>query len=343
MPYTKAYGMTNEKTILITGGTGTFGRRCAEILLKEHNPKKIIVLSRDEAKQFEMQKTMPDTHTRDSKIRYHVGDIRDEDKVNRAFQGVDICIHTAAMKHIPACEYNPMEAVKTNVLGTNNILHAAIKNNVSKVLALSSDKAVDPINLYGSTKLAMEKLIVASNVYGREHSAFSIIRYGNVLGSKGSVLQVFEEQMKDGCFTITDHRMTRFWITIDAAVRFVIDCLTHMKGGEVFVPKMPSCSVSMIASALDVEGKCSYEEIGIRPGEKLEEVLLSQHETVKAHDMGDYYLILPFNPLFTRDWKVKSSGVPIQPYNSTTNSWQLTVDDVRKMLGYESSPLSAVE
>jgi UDP-N-acetylglucosamine 4,6-dehydratase len=300
--------------------------------LKEHKPKKIIVFSRDEAKQFEMQKTMPDTHTEDSKMRYLVGDIRDEEKVSMAMRNVDIVIHTAAMKHVPACEYNPMEAVKTNILGTNNILHQAIKNKVSKLLALSSDKAVDPINLYGSTKLAMEKLIVASNVYGRKDTAFSIIRYGNVLGSKGSVLTVFKEQMKDGCFKITDHRMTRFWITIDAAVRFVLDRLIDMKGGEVFVPKMPSCPVSTLASALDVEDKCHFEETGIRPGEKIKEVLLSVHETPKAHDMGEYYLILPTNPLFTRDWKVSSGAQMILPYDSTTNDWQLTVEDVRRMM-----------
>jgi UDP-N-acetylglucosamine 4,6-dehydratase len=261
-----------------------------------------------------------------------LGDIRDEEKVSMAMRNVDIVIHTAAMKHVPACEYNPMEAVKTNILGTNNILHQAIKNKVSKLLALSSDKAVDPINLYGSTKLAMEKLIVASNVYGRKDTAFSIIRYGNVLGSKGSVLTVFKEQMKDGCFKITDHRMTRFWITIDAAVRFVLDRLIDMKGGEVFVPKMPSCPVSTLASALDVEDKCHFEETGIRPGEKIKEVLLSVHETPKAHDMGEYYLILPTNPLFTRDWKVSSGAQMILPYDSTTNDWQLTVEDVRRMM-----------
>jgi len=336
MPYSKAFGATNSKVILVTGGTGTFGQKCIEILLKYCKPKKVIVFSRDEAKQFEMQKRLPDTHTADSKIRYHVGDVRDREKVNRAFQDVDIVIHTAAMKQVPACEYNPMEAVKTNVLGTNNVLQAALENKVKKVIALSSDKAVDPINLYGSTKLTMEKLLIASNVYGREFSAFSIVRYGNVLGSKGSVLQVFREQLKEKCFKITDHRMTRFWITIEAAVYFVLDRLADMKGGEVFVPKMPSSRVCMLAEALDVKNECLYEESGIRPGEKLQEVLISPHEIDRTHDMGDYYMILPSPPrLFTRSWVAPRASSPVFPYDSTTNEWQLTLDELRKMIGYE--------
>jgi UDP-N-acetylglucosamine 4,6-dehydratase len=254
-------------TVLITGGTGAFGRRFAQIMLAEHNPLKLIILSRDELKQHEMRAA----GLEDSRLRYFIGDVRDQTRLRRAFDGVDVVIHGAALKQVPACEYNPSEAVLTNVMGARHVIDAALDCKVKHVLALSTDKAVNPVNLYGATKLVAEKLFVQANSYrGSGPTRFSCVRYGNVVASRGSVIPIFLQQRSSGSVTLTDPRMTRFWITLDQGVRFVIRCLEQMHGGEVFVPKIPSMKVAELARALAPD--CKIEEIGIRPGEKLHEV-----------------------------------------------------------------------
>ena len=318
-----------DKTILLTGGTGTFGQACVETLLAEFKLKKIIVFSRDEAKQHEMRKVFPDDES--SPIRYFIGDVRSKARLLLALRGVDIVIHEAAMKQIPACEYNPFEAVRTNVEGAENLIEAAVGCGVQKVIALSSDKAVDPINMYGATKLTAEKLFVASNTLGPK---FSVVRYGNVLGSRGSVLPAFLEQKKTDSYSLTDDRMTRFWITIEDAVKFVLDCIDLMRGGEIFIPKMPSCPVRRLIVTLD-GGMYVAEKIkitGIRPGEKLHEILVSQHEADRTYDMGSYYMITPSLQFFDRD-RFQPSGVTIgYSYTSETNKWQLNTAEIGSVI-----------
>lgn len=320
-----------NKKILITGGTGSFGQACVAAL-HGHEPKRIVVLSRDEAKQFEMQKKWPDVHTPDSVMRYFIGDVRDKRKLHAAFHGIDVVIHAAAMKQIPTCEYNPFEAVKTNVLGAQNVIEAAIEVGVKKIITLSSDKACDPINLYGATKLTAEKLFIAANTRGPK---FSVVRYGNVLGSRGSVLPVFLEQKKEGYFKITDMKMTRFWITIEQAVRFVLRMVKEMKGGEIFIPKMGSCGIIHLVEAIGGEAyweKYELLETGIRPGEKMHEVLVSPHEADRAYDMGSYYMILPSLRFFDGE-RFRTSGTTIgESYSSETNDWQFDVGDIRRMV-----------
>lgn len=255
------------KTILVTGGTGSFGKMFVKTVLANHAAKKVIVFSRDELKQFEMQKEV-----HDPRIRFFIGDVRDSERLHRAFHGVDYVVHAAALKQVPACEYNPMEAVKTNVLGAQNIINAAIDNSVKKVIALSTDKAANPVNLYGATKLCSDKLFIAGNAYsGDVDTHFAVVRYGNVMGSRGSVIPVFLEQRKTGTVTITDKRMTRFWITLDKGVQFVLSSLEMMKGGELFIPKIPSMGMLELANA--IAPGCKHKITGIRPGEKLHEVL----------------------------------------------------------------------
>jgi UDP-N-acetylglucosamine 4,6-dehydratase len=263
----------SKKVVLITGGTGSFGKKLTRILLDEYNPAKVIVFSRDELKQYEMRASGYDAHN----LRYFIGDVRDLDRLRRAFEGVDIVIHAAALKQVPACEYNPMEAIKTNILGSSNVIDAALDSGVERVVALSTDKAVNPINLYGATKLAAEKLFIQSNSYaGGRKTRFSCVRYGNVVGSRGSVVPVFLRQRENGEITVTDDRMTRFWISLEQGVRFVIRCAENMHGGEVLEPKKPSMSIVDLAKAIAPEAKVNV--IGIRPGEKLHEVLISEDE-----------------------------------------------------------------
>jgi UDP-N-acetylglucosamine 4,6-dehydratase len=318
-----------NKVILITGGTGSFGKKFIEVMLNEYHPEKIIVFSRDELKQHEMR-VMGFNHP---SIRYFIGDVRDYPRLKRAFEGVDFVVHAAALKQVPACEYNPMEAVKTNILGSSNVIDAALDANVERVIALSTDKAVNPINLYGATKLAAEKLFVQSNAYaaGRK-SRFSCVRYGNVVGSRGSVVPVFLQQKNNGSITITDERMTRFWISLEQGVRFVIHCLEEMHGGEVFVPKIASMKVKDLALAIAPNTK--IEIIGIRPGEKLHEVLISEDEARSVIEIEDMFVVQPAESLwFGYEWEKKGKHISDDyRYASNTNDDWLSVDQLREII-----------
>lgn len=315
----------SNRVILLTGGTGSFGQKCVEILLKKHNPKKIIVFSRDEYKQFLMRKKFNST-----RIRYFLGDVRDAERLHRAFYGVDLVIHAAALKQVPFLEYNPFEAIKTNVLGAENIINAAIDNRVKKVLAISSDKAVNPINLYGASKLCADKLFVAGNAYsGYIRTKFSVVRYGNVFNSRGSIIPLFKEQKVNGSLTITDKRMTRFWITLEQGVNFVLGCLDIMEGGEIFIPKVPSMKIVDLADA--VAPGCSHKFIGIRPGEKLHEVLVPEDESHNTFESKDAYVILtPFQSKKNyKGYKKVKDGFR---YSSDNNKKWLTMKDLREIL-----------
>ena len=275
-------------TVLVTGGTGSFGKMFTRVMLREHPLRRLIIYSRDELKQHEMRNSGFD----DARLRYFIGDVRDGGRMDRAMTDVDIVVHAAALKQVPACEYNPMEAIMTNIMGAKSVIDSALANQVQKVIALSTDKAVNPINLYGATKLAAEKVFVQSNAYsGRKVTRFSCVRYGNVVGSRGSVIPLFKDQARRGELTVTDSRMTRFWITLEQGVRFVISCLERMHGGEVFVPKIPSMNIMDLAEA--VAPGCPVREIGIRPGEKLHEVLVSEDESRLTLDVGDMYVVQP--------------------------------------------------
>lgn len=315
----------SDKTILITGGTGSFGRKFTETIVNEYRPHKLIIFSRDELKQQEMREVWPGPP-----LRYFIGDVRDHSRLKRAMQGVDVVVHAAALKQVPACEYNPMEAVKTNVLGAQNVIDAAIDQGVEKVLAISSDKAVNPINLYGATKLCAEKLFVQGNAYaGREGTRFSCARYGNVIGSRGSVLPLFQRQRPNGKVTVTDERMTRFWLTLDEGVRFVLRCIELMCGGEVFVPKIPSMRVVDLAEAVAPE--CEVEYVGIRPGEKVHESLISPDEARTTIEMDNMYVVQPPHPWFrSSEWKDGTLPDGFQ-YTSDTNDRWLSVEELRKM------------
>ena len=315
-----------DKTILITGGTGSFGRKFTEIMAAEYRPKKLIVFSRDELKQQEMREVFPEPL-----LRYFIGDVRDRDRLERAMNGVDVVVHAAALKQVPACEYNPIEAVKTNVIGAQNVIDAAINQGVEKVLAISTDKAVNPINLYGATKLCAEKLFVQGNAYsGREGTRFSCARYGNVVGSRGSVIPIFLRQRENGKITVTDERMTRFWITLEQGARFVIRCIEQMQGGEVFVPKIPSMRLTDLAQA--VAPGCQVEVIGIRPGEKLHEVLVSRDEARSTVELSDMYVLSPMHPWFKLpDWSEGKAIPDGFEYASDTNDQWLSVHELREM------------
>lgn len=277
----------NGKIILLTGGTGSFGQKFTEVLLKEYKPKSIRIYSRGELLQVQM-----DQHFRDSRLRFFIGDVRDLSRLNRAMSGVDIVVHAAALKHVPACEYNPLEAVKTNIEGTANVINAAIDNEIPKVMVISTDKAVHPVNLYGATKMVAEKLAIQGNAYaGDRRTRISCVRYGNVIGSRGSVIPLFKEQMKSGLLTITDKRMTRFWITLDYGVHFVIQCVERMKGGEIFIPKIPSMKVLDLANA--IAPRAEKKITGIRPGEKLHEVLLTEDEARHTREYDDLFIVEP--------------------------------------------------
>ncbi len=306
----------NDKNVLVTGGTGSFGKQFIRIMLEDFHPAKIVVYSRDELKQHEMREAGYDHQS----LRYFLGDVRDVERLRRAFQGIDIVVHAAALKQVPACEYNPMEAVKTNILGSSNVVDAALDAGVKKVMALSTDKAVNPVNLYGATKLAAEKLLVQSNSYaGGKATRFSCVRYGNVVGSRGSVVPVFLKQRQNGAITITDKRMTRFWISLEQGVRFVIRCIEQMRGGEVFVPKIPSMKLIDLAHAVAPGAK--VQVIGIRPGEKLHEVLISEDEARTTVELEDMYVVQPSGVLwFGHDWQVAGRPLPDGfRYASNTN------------------------
>lgn len=317
--------MFHDSTLLVTGGTGSFGKKFTEIVLQEYHPKKLIIFSRDEVKQYEMR-TGGFDHPR---LRYFIGDVRDVDRLRRAMHDVDLVVHAAALKQVPTCEYNPIEAIMTNVMGGKNVINAALDMGVKKVLALSTDKAVNPVNLYGATKLCAEKLFVQSNAYsGSYGTRFSCVRYGNVVGSRGSVIPLFLEQRGNGTLTITDPRMTRFWITLEQGVHFVIRCIEHMQGGEVFVPKIPSMNIMDLARA--IAPGCRVDEIGPRPGEKLHEVLISEDEARHTLELDDMFVVQPAHPWWSNDgWK---EGRPLPDgysYSSDNNTQWLKIDELR--------------
>lgn len=315
------------KTILVTGGTGSFGKRFVRTVLTEHDPHKVIVLSRDELKQYEMAQEF-----NDPRLRFFLGDVRDRERLKRAFEGVDIVVHAAALKQVPAAEYNPMEAVKTNITGAGNVIESALDQGVRRVIALSTDKAANPINLYGATKLVSDKLFVAANSYaGAKDIRFSVVRYGNVVGSRGSVVPLFKRLRPSGRLPITDPRMTRFWITLDQGVKFVIRCLGQMYGGEVFVPRIPSMNIMDLAKAIAPE--CAYEIVGMRPGEKLHEVMIPEDDARRTVAFDDFFVIKPEFPWWGDDrWK---DGRPVPDgfrYSSDTNEQWLTPEALREMV-----------
>jgi UDP-N-acetylglucosamine 4,6-dehydratase/5-epimerase len=325
--------MLNNKTILITGGTGSFGHKFTEIALKRYKPAKLIIFSRDEFKQHEMEKRFSDKQY--PSMRYFIGDIRDKNRMHRAFEGVDYIIHAAALKQVPALEYNPTEAVRTNVDGANNIVDVAIDAGVKKVIVLSTDKAVGPVNLYGATKLVAEKLFVAANAYGGARVKFSVVRYGNVVGSRGSVIPFFLGLKDRGIkeFPITDERMTRFWITLDQGVDLVLKALEESVGGETFIPKIPSMRVVDLAKAIDPE--CRLKQIGIRPGEKIHETLISEDEARKAFDFKDHYVVLPQFLYLDEAFSKYKRGKPLPDgfeYRSDLNKERLSRDDLAGMI-----------
>lgn len=317
------------KVFLVTGGTGSFGRKFCEIVLREHAPRKVIVFSRDELKQHEMRVA----GLADPRMRYFIGDVRDTNRLRRAMRGVDVVIHAAAMKQVPACEYNPFEAILTNVMGAKNVIDAALDAGVPDVLALSTDKAVNPVNLYGASKLCAEKLFVQANAYsGADGTRFSCVRYGNVVGSRGSVIPLFREQRRSGSITVTDARMTRFWLTLEQGVRFVLRCGGLMGGGEVFVPKVPSTGIMDLVAA--VAPDCRVNFVGIRPGEKLHESLISTDEARTTLELDDMYVLQPPHP-----WR---STTPIQgarsvpegfAYTSETCPERLTQEELKRLFG----------
>lgn len=313
--------------ILVTGGTGSFGQKFIDVVLRDHKPERLIIFSRDELKQFEMQQK----HASHGNLRFFLGDVRDRDRLYRAFKDVDIIIHAAALKQIPAAEYNPFEVIKTNVIGAQNIIEAAIDCGVKKVIALSTDKAANPINLYGATKLCSDKLFVAGNSYaGHLDTSFSVVRYGNVVGSRGSVIPFFLEQSKNGSLPITDPRMTRFWITLEQGVQFVLQCLERMTRGEIFVPKLPSMKVTDLALALAPD--CKHEVVGIRPGEKLHEVMITAEDAYHSYEFENHYVIAP---QFTWwDAKYCSEGKSLPDgfvYSSDRNDWWLTSEELKQL------------
>jgi len=314
-----------DKVVLVTGGTGSFGKKFTKILLEEKQPRKIIIFSRDELKQHEMRMAGFD----DPRLRYFIGDVRDQERLVRAMHGVDIVVHAAALKQVPACEYNPMEAIKTNIMGTSNVVEAALDAGVEKVLALSTDKAVNPVNLYGATKLAAEKLVIQSNAYAAGTATrYSCVRYGNVVGSRGSVVPLFLKQRASGKITITDDRMTRFWLSLEQGVHFVIDCIEQMEGGEVFVPKIPSTTIIDLAKAIAPEAE--IEIIGIRPGEKLHEVLISEDEARNTVERESMFIVKPPETLWKRDMTYEGKSLPDGfRYSSDSNSEWLDLDGIK--------------
>lgn len=321
----------DNKTILITGGTGSFGKKFIQIILKEYNIRRLVVYSRDELKQEEMR-TM--YGFQDERLRFFIGDVRDKERLNRALVNIDVIVHAAALKQVPTCEYNPIEAVKTNIGGAENIINAAVDSRVKKVIALSTDKAVNPINLYGATKLVAEKLFIQGNNYSSiDGTKFSCVRYGNVVGSRGSVIPLFQHQKKNGVITVTDKNMTRFWITLEQGVRFVIRSIELMCGGEVFVPKIPSMKITDLVEI--VAPNCKIKSIGIRPGEKLHEVLVSPEEARNTYEFKDMFVIRPINLFREPENPLWESGSLIGEeisYSSKNNKQWLTVKELKQIV-----------
>lgn len=334
--------MLNNKSILITGGTGSFGKKFIKTVLDRYNPNKIIVYSRDELKQFDMQQKWPISDTKPM-IRYFIGDVRDLDRLSMAMEGVDIVIHAAALKQVPTAEYNPFEAVKTNILGGQNVIDAAISCGIKKVIALSTDKAAAPINLYGATKLVSDKLFITANNYSGKHDIkFSVVRYGNVMGSRGSVIPFFQKKMDTSILPITDDRMTRFNITLQEGVNFVLQCLDKMWGGELFVPKIPSYKITDIAKAIAPD--CKYEIVGIRPGEKLHEEMITKTDALNSVEFEKYFVILPSTELWNVDKFRKESNSSVGKmcefgfsYNSGTNKEFLSVKSIKSLIDGDSN------
>lgn len=327
--------MLNDQSILITGGTGSFGKQFIKSVLQQYQPRRLIVFSRDELKQFEMQQEFNAPC-----MRYFLGDVRDCDRLHQAMRGVDYVVHAAALKQVPAAEYNPMECVKTNIRGAENVIKAALENGVQKVIALSTDKAANPINLYGATKLVSDKLFVAANNIAGGHSTkFSVVRYGNVMGSRGSVIPFFKKLVVQGAkeMPVTDERMTRFWITLSQGVNLVLKSFSRMHGGEIFVPKIPSSKIVDLARAIapDIPVKI----IGIRPGEKLHEVMCPADDSHLTLEFDDHYVIKPsitfFAPVDYSINNLREKGKPVEmgfEYNSGTNPYFLTVDQLRELI-----------
>jgi len=318
----------SEQIVLVTGGTGSFGKKFVEIMLREYHPKKLVIFSRDELKQHDMRASGFDHPS----LRYFLGDVRDVTRLQRALAGVTVVVHAAALKQVPACEYNPFEAIQTNIIGGKNVIDAAIDQAVRRILALSTDKAVNPINIYGATKLCAEKMFVQANAYaGGQGARFSCARYGNVVGSRGSVIPVFLEQRKRGRITITDPRMTRFWLPLERGVKFVIQCIERMHGGEIFVPKLPSMKLIDVADA--IAPGCEIEYIGIRPGEKLHEVLISEDEARTTVETAEMYVIQPSHPWWgMNNWV---DAIPVRDgfrYASDTNPQWLSGSELEELL-----------
>ena len=325
--------MLNGKSILITGGTGSFGKKFTETILKKFpDIEKIAIFSRDEFKQFEMS-NLPQFKD-NNKIRYFIGDVRDKERLLRAFDGIDIVIHAAALKQVPACEYNPFEAVKTNIIGAQNVIEAAIDKNIKKVVALSTDKACSPINLYGATKLCSDKLFIAGNVYsGSKNTIFSVVRYGNVAGSRGSVIPFFQKLLREGAaeIPITDERMTRFWLKLDEAVEMVIESLEKMIGGELFVKKIPSVMVTDIAKAIAPD--LPIKIVGIRPGEKVHERMISCEDAINSIEMENYYIIMPNDSIYSKYLKYNGKKLPHDfEYHSGNNEKWLTIEQIKSFI-----------
>ena len=324
----------NNKTILITGGTGSFGHAFTNYVLDNYDPKKIIIYSRDEFKQFNMQNEYRE-HPKKSCLRFFIGDVRDLERMKRAMEGVDYVVHAAALKQVPACEYNPLEAIKTNINGASNIINAALDTNVKKVVALSTDKAVNPINLYGGTKLVSDKLFIAGNAYaGAKDISFSIVRYGNVAGSRGSVIPFFDNIIKNGGdeLPITDYRMTRFWISLEEGVRLVIKALEESRGGETFISKIPSFKITDLAQAM-LPG-CRMPEVGIREGEKLHEIMVTAEDAMHTYEYDRHYIIYPQMDFWNED-RVIQGGIKLEygfSYSSGNNSEWYSVDDLKRLL-----------
>ncbi len=326
--------MLNNKTILITGGTGSFGKKFLEMIFANYKPKKVIIYSRDEFKQSVMKSEYTGKVDM-SRVRFFIGDVRDRERLYRAFEGVDYVIHAAAMKQVPTCEYNPMEAIKTNIHGAQNVINAALDKGVKKVVALSTDKAVNPINLYGGTKLVSDKLFIAANAYsGSSGTVFSVVRYGNVAGSRGSVIPIFQKILDDGKkeLPITDLRMTRFWITLEQGVQLVFKALEESKGGETYISKIPSFHIGDLAKAMCEDSV--IKEIGIREGEKLHEVMVTKDDSRMTYEYDKHYIIYP-NYTWHNESMILPGGVPVGDgfeYNSGTNKEWLDVEELKEAL-----------
>ncbi len=322
----------NNKSILITGGTGSLGQELTKQILDKYNIKRLVIFSRDELKQYKMAQQF-----QDSRIRFFIGDVRDKERLKMAFRNIDYIIHAAALKHVPICEYNPFEAIKTNIIGAQNIIETALECGIDKVLAISTDKAANPINLYGATKLASDKLFIAGNYYsGERNTRFSVVRYGNVLGSRGSVIPFFMDESKKGVLPITDMSMTRFWITISQAANFILTRIKQMEGGELFVPKIPSMKIVDLAAAIAPE--CKLKEIGIRPGEKLHELMITKDDAHFTYEFEDFYVIKPGIQL-NKDYNYLKNGKKVCPrfeYSSDKNPVFLKIDEIKQIVNQKT-------